>query len=62
MFVDLMVYDLKGEKEGVSTDDFEECFSEFLVNNYNMEDNDESTHEMALSIMKVREEFTQSAM
>ena len=40
MFVDLMVYDLKGEKDGVTTDDFKDCLEEFLSSNYNVEDDE----------------------
>ena len=40
MFVDLMVYDLKNEKEGVTNDDFGNCLAEFLVNVYNVEEDE----------------------
>lgn len=48
MFVDLMVYDLKGEKDGVCEEDFEECLSEFLIHNYNIEDEYQSIKQVAI--------------
>lgn len=54
MFVDLMVYDLQGLKDGVSELDFEDCLSEFLTLNYSIEDEYESIHEVAVIMMKIR--------
>ena len=40
--VDLMVYDLEKEKDGVSMEDFEECIAEFMLNQFSVEDDPEN--------------------
>ena len=62
MFTDLMVYDLKGEKDGVTNLDFEDCLSEFLIHNYNIEDDDQSIQEVADIMMKIRLQMAETAM
>ena len=39
--VDLMVFDLSKENEGVSLDDFEQCLMDFMLEHYNLEDDAE---------------------
>ena len=42
IFVDLMVYDVKGESGGVDTMDFEDALSEFMLEYFHVEGDDES--------------------
>ena len=40
--MDLMVYDLANTNGGVDQIDFEECLSEFMLDQFNVEGDDES--------------------
>ena len=61
MFVDLMVFDLPNEQGGVSQNDFEECLAEFMLEHYFVEDDTESFEEISKILIKIRNQFTQSA-
>ena len=61
MFVDLMVYDLSNEKDGVFLSDFEECLAEFMLEHYFVEDDYESIEEISKILIKIRSQFTLSA-
>lgn len=59
--VDLMVYDLAKENEGVSLDDFEQCIMDFMLEHYNLEDDPEGVQVIAANCLTIREEFTATA-
>ena len=61
MFVDLMVYDIQEKKDGVCSNDFENCLQDFLLEQYNVEDEDRSIGEVADIMMKVRRELIKAA-
>ncbi len=62
MLVDLMTYDLPGEKGGSQQNDFEMCIAEFMLDKYNVQDDADSIEEMAKFLMSVRQEFTLTAV
>ena len=61
MLVDLMVYDLTNENGGTNHNDFEDCIAEFMLERYNVNDDQFSIEEMAILLMTVRKEFTETA-
>ena len=62
MFTDLMVFDLTNEQGGVSCEDFEECLDEFMQAHYDTEVEFDNIQQIAKNMLKIRQEFTQSAM
>ena len=54
MMVDLMIYDLTNQHGGTSQDDFVECIEEFMIEHYNVEDEEDDILEMAKVFMKIR--------
>ena len=61
MMVDLMIYDLTNQSGGTSQGDFTECIEEFMIEHYNVEDEEDDINEMSKVFMKIREEFTFTA-
>ena len=61
MFTDLMVYDVRNEKGGTDEVDFEECLSQFMLEEYYVEGDDVSIEQIAKIMMKVRKELIKTA-
>lgn len=62
MFVDLMVFDLPGTQGGVEHVDFSNALTDFMSDYYNLDVSvDEGVDEIAAILMRVREQFTESA-
>ena len=62
MFVDLMVYDVKGDHGGSDEIDFEECLAQFMLEEYFVEGDDVSIEQIAKIMMKVRKELIKTAI
>ena len=56
-----MVYDLEGQKEGVSANDFDECLEEFMLEHYQTQGDLEDVHQISKMLMQIRKEFQESA-
>ena len=56
-----MVYDLPNQHGGVDFISFEEVLSEFMIDMYNVEGDDESIEQIAKIMMRVRTELCASA-
>ena len=56
-----MVYDLPNANGGTDQIDFEECLSEFMVETFNVEGDDESIEQISKIMMQVRIELTKTA-
>lgn len=61
MIVDLMIHDLTNQNGGTSQNDFTDCISEFMVQHYSVEDEEDDIAEMSKVFMKIRQEFTFTA-
>ena len=57
-----MVYDLPGVAGGVDEVDFEDCLRDFMLEEFNVEGDDVCIEEIARTLLRVRKEFTSTAM
>jgi hypothetical protein len=62
IFVDLMVFDVKGESGGVDVEDFEDALSEYMLEFFHVEGDDESIEQIAKIMIKVRKELVALAI